>query len=202
VAVNVFPIVLVEVGVAVRVAVLVEVRVGLFVGVKVAVELFAGLLVGVEVEVRVGLFVAVLVGVWVGELAEVFEGVAVKDGVGVRVAEFVGVFVAVRVKVLVGGTGVGVLVIVRVGVLVGIGVPPGGQVGWGVAMKVETAAPQVEVPHVQLERRFGQELGVMDQAVPPRIPEVPFNQANILVSKVESSVLQLVEGPYSPTKTG
>jgi len=69
-----------------------------------------------------------------------------------------------------------------VGVLVGTGDPGAGQVGTGVANHVETAAPQASVPQVQSERRFGQELVVMDQAVPPITPEVPIIQEKMLES--------------------
>jgi Ethanolamine utilization protein EutJ (predicted chaperonin) len=102
---------------------------------------------------------------------------------------------------MLGGTVVGVAVGVRVGVPVGTG-EPAAQVGQGVAKKFFSAVPQEAVLKFQSESRFGQELGVMDQAVPPAMPAVPDNQEKIFVSKVESSVLQLVEGPYSPTKTG
>ncbi len=101
-----------------------------------------------------------------------------------------------------GGTVVGVEVGVRVGVFVGRGGPPLPQVGTAEAKKFFSAVPQVDGLKLQSAKRFGQELGVIDQAVPPAMPEVPVSQANILLSKVESSVPQLVEGPYSPTKTG
>jgi hypothetical protein len=100
-----------------------------------------------------------------------------------------------------GGTVVGVAVKVCVGVPVGTG-DPAEQVGQGVAKKFFSAVPQVEGLKLQSARRLGQEELCMDQAVPPTIPVVPESQENILVSKVESSVLQLVEGPYSPTKIG
>lgn len=96
---------------------------------------------------------------------------------------------------------VGVGVKVWVGVSVATG-EPAEQVGQGVAKKFFSAVPQVEGVKLQSVTRLGQEELCKDQAVPPTIPEVPDSQANMLVSKVESSVLQLVEGPYSPTKTG
>lgn len=108
----------------------------------------------------------------------------------------------VFVSVILGGTVVGVAVGEWVGVAVGTGEPPEGQVGTGVARKFFSAVPQLVVSKFQSERRLGQEESCMDHAVPPAIPDVPVSQANILLSKVELSVLQLVEGPYSPTKTG
>jgi hypothetical protein len=113
----------------------------------------------------------------------------------------------VLVRVMLGGTVVAVGVKVAVGVPVLVGVPvgtgePAEQVGQGVARKFFSAVPQVEGLKLQSAKRLGQEELCMDQAVPPTIPEVPLNQAKILLSKVESSVLQLVEGPYSPAKTG
>ncbi len=116
--------------------------------------------------------------------------------VGLLVRVFVGVFVAVRVIVW-----VGVPVKVKVGLLVGTGEPAEGQVGTGVARKVETAAPQAVGAKLPVYK-LGQELLVMDHAVPPAMPDVPVSQGKMLASKVVLSVLQLVEGPYSPTKTG
>lgn len=88
-----------------------------------------------------------------------------------------------------------------VGVSVGRGDPPE-QVGTAVARKFFSVAPQVEVLKLQSDNKFGQEEGCRDQAVPPTTPEVPVNHAKMLESNVELSVLQLVEGPYSPVKTG
>lgn len=88
----------------------------------------------------------------------------------------------VFVRVILGGTVVGVAVGVRVWVLVGTGDPPAAQVGTGVANQVETAAPQGSVSHVQSESKLGQELLVMDQAVPPTTPDVPMIQVKMLVS--------------------
>ncbi len=90
------------------------------------------------------------------------------------------------------------------GVPVGTG-EPAEQVATGVARKVETADPQLVALQVQFESRLGQELSVMDQAVQPTMPVVVTAQPEeptMLVSKVESSALQLVSGPYSPMKTG
>jgi hypothetical protein len=127
--------------------------------------------------------------------------VAVKVAVGVRVA----VTVEVTVGVAVGDQ---VWVFVRVAVTVGIGVGVRtvtgleGQVGTAVASQFLAAVPQEVVAKVQLEIRFGQEVVCMDQAVDPAIPLTVGSQANIFPSKVALSVLQEVEGPISPTKTG
>ena len=140
-----------------------------------------------------------MVGVWV--MVKVKVGVAVKVAVGVAVK--VRVWVAVKVEVTV-GVGVAVLVKVRVGVGVGVAVLTGpvGQVGTGVASQFLAAVPQVVVAKVQLEIRFGQDEVCMDQAVDPAMPLTVGSQANTLPSKVALSVLQEVEGPISPTKTG
>src|SRR5579871_3394757 len=102
---------------------------------------------------------------------------------------------------MLGGTVVGVEVAVAVGVPVGTG-EPAAQVATGVAKKFFSAAPQVEGVKLQSVSRFGQDELWKDQAVPPAIPEVLVSQVNMLLSKVELSELQPVEGPYSPTKTG
>jgi hypothetical protein len=168
-----------------------------------------GVAEGVEVRVAVPVEVAEEVGV----LVVVFEGVAVL----LIVIVVVGVFVLVPVGDLVAvgeGVEVGelvrVLVAVFVAVLVGVEVETtvtGGQVGLGVAIQVETAAPQALVPQDQLESRLGQESVVKDQAVPPTIPVAVTAQPLapiILVSKVGTSGpdAQLISPPNSPIKTG
>lgn len=79
--------------------------------------------------------------------------------------------------------------------------------GLGVAIQVETAAPQALGVQVQLESWLGQESSVKDQAVAPTTPVVVTahpEEPIILVSKVGLSGFapQVVAPPNSPTKTG